>query len=547
MSDCCQALAEPQRHRSRLLCRQCGSEGQPVDRTTIEALLKPESLSEVNGSQYMFCETPNCPVVYYAADGMQFKKEHVRVRVGLKETEDPVPVCYCFGVTERMIDEEVQQTGRSSASIRIRAEVKAGHCRCEVENPSGQCCLGDAIRVESVRLPSAQGAIMPSHVREERRSKMRPSVKTLERIGPIEPLETEAATQFLSLAKSLLGWDSAQLDQKAETVWKYVLTQYPTLGRAPTRQELITALQGGSVDEIQAALARLHELDMLCLDSESQEIRVAYPFSSVPTRHLVRFPGWDDAAPVYAQCAIDALGIPFMLRRDVAIASSCMHCAESLTIEIESGAIVTADPPTTVVWAGTTWTGHAADSVCPTINFFCSPDHAIAWQQQPEAAGQVLSLGEALCVGKGIFEDLLRPNPDATISSSPTAAPPSKTAKAAITAGTAGGLLAAFLASLCCIGPVVFAALGVGIGATGFLAGTAGNLKTLLPYRPWFIGLTLLLLGMSFYYAYRKPSSTCATETGCAARSASGLNRKWLWLIAALALLLVLAPYWLAL
>jgi hypothetical protein len=130
------------------LCRQCGSEGQPVDRTTIEALLKPESLSEVNGSQYMFCETPNCPVVYYAADGMQFKKEHVRVRVGLKETEDPVPVCYCFGVTERMIDEEVQQTGRSSASIRIRAEVKAGHCRCEVENPSGQCCLGDAIRVE---------------------------------------------------------------------------------------------------------------------------------------------------------------------------------------------------------------------------------------------------------------------------------------------------------------------------------------------------------------------------------------------------------------
>lgn len=110
-----------------------------------------------------------------------------------------------------------------------------------------------------------------------------------------------------------------------------------------------------------------------------------------------------------------------------------------------------------------------------------------------------------------------------------------------------GGLVAAFLASICCIGPLVFAALGVGVGATGFLAGTAGFLKALLPYRPWFIGLTLLLLGMSFYYAYRKPSSACAAEAACAARSASGLNRKWLWLIAALALLLVLAPYWLAL
>jgi hypothetical protein len=102
----------------------------------------------VKGGEYVFCETPTCPVVYSATDGMQFTKEHVRVRVGLKETEDPVPVCYCFGVTERMIDEEVQQTGRSSASTHIRTEIKAGHCRCEVENPSGQCCLGEVIRVE---------------------------------------------------------------------------------------------------------------------------------------------------------------------------------------------------------------------------------------------------------------------------------------------------------------------------------------------------------------------------------------------------------------
>lgn len=109
-----------------------------------------------------------------------------------------------------------------------------------------------------------------------------------------------------------------------------------------------------------------------------------------------------------------------------------------------------------------------------------------------------------------------------------------------------GGLVAAFFASVCCNGPVVFAALGVGVGATGFLAGTAEFLKAFLPYRPVFIGLTLLLMGLSFYLTYRQPKSVCAEEAGCAARSARGLNRKWLWLIAALALLLVLAPYWLA-
>lgn len=148
MTDCCKVPRESKRQEDRLLCHQCGREGQPVDRTTIDALLKPESLSQVKGGQYAFCETPSCPVVYHAADGTAFEKHHVRVRVGLKETEDPVLVCYCFHVTERLIHEEVQRTGRSSASTRIRAEVKEGNCRCEVENPSGRCCLRDVIRVE---------------------------------------------------------------------------------------------------------------------------------------------------------------------------------------------------------------------------------------------------------------------------------------------------------------------------------------------------------------------------------------------------------------
>ena len=148
MSDCCKRPAEPTKPGDRVLCPHCDREGQPVDRTTIDALLKPESLSQVNGSEYAFCETPHCPVVYYAADGTQLTKEHVRVRVGLKETEDPVPVCYCFGVTERMIREETRRTERSSASARIRAEVKARNCRCEVENPSGRCCLGEVLQAE---------------------------------------------------------------------------------------------------------------------------------------------------------------------------------------------------------------------------------------------------------------------------------------------------------------------------------------------------------------------------------------------------------------
>jgi mercuric ion transport protein len=119
--------------------------------------------------------------------------------------------------------------------------------------------------------------------------------------------------------------------------------------------------------------------------------------------------------------------------------------------------------------------------------------------------------------------------------------------KTVITAATAGGVIAAFLASLCCVGPLVLAALGVGVGATGFLASTAGALKALLPYRPFFIGLTALLLGVAFYMAYRTPKTVCAPGTSCGPGSVRSQHRAALWVVTALALALILAPYWLGL
>ncbi len=277
MADCCMALSAAAKKQGKgLVCQQCGRPGKPVGRITVEALLKPELRGHINGTPYAFCENPGCSVVYFAQDGTRFTKDQIRVRVGLKEKEDPIPVCYCFGVTERMIQEEIERTGRSTASSRIRTEVKAGTCRCEVENPSGRCCLGEVSRVE---------------------------------------------------------------------------------------------------------------------------------------------------------------------KRGVGLRN-------------ESGGAV------------------------PTIT-------------------------------------------------------------------TTSSLLAAFLASLCCVGPLVLAALGVGVGATGFLASTAGALKALLPYRPYFIGLTVVLLGVAFYQTYRRPKSACAPGATCIPAPSQRKARVVLWAVAALAL--VLSPYWLGL
>jgi len=111
-----------------------------------------------------------------------------------------------------------------------------------------------------------------------------------------------------------------------------------------------------------------------------------------------------------------------------------------------------------------------------------------------------------------------------------------------------GGLSTALLASAYCVGPLVFAALAVEIGATGFLAGATGFLRELLPYRPAFIGLTILLLGISFYVAYGKPTSAvCEPGEACAPGTRNCVNRTWFWVMATFAMLLILVPYWLGL
>ncbi|WP_447973867.1 putative iron-sulfur cluster-binding metallochaperone [Nitrospira sp. Kam-Ns4a] len=163
MDDCCRNHPPRPEPKEPKRCNSCMQPGKPVTHETVAALIKPEFHDTVKGRAYAFCDTPTCPVVYYTADGLQVLKTQLRVRVGAKETEDPIPVCYCFNVTERMIREEIKRTGRSTAASRIRAEVKAGNCRCEVENPSGRCCLGDVVAAEKraaravADLPSRRG------------------------------------------------------------------------------------------------------------------------------------------------------------------------------------------------------------------------------------------------------------------------------------------------------------------------------------------------------------------------------------------------------
>ncbi len=143
---CCSVPVPAEQAQSE--CRECGQKARPVMRLTMESLLKAPELPRLADHSYYFCATPACTTVYFSiAANSYFYKSDLRVRVGVKETEDPVPVCYCFGFTEKMVLDEIHEEGYSTIPDKIRIGVKAGNCACEVMNPSGKCCLGAVTRV----------------------------------------------------------------------------------------------------------------------------------------------------------------------------------------------------------------------------------------------------------------------------------------------------------------------------------------------------------------------------------------------------------------
>ena len=97
------------------------------------------------------------------------------------------------------------------------------------------------------------------------------------------------------------------------------------------------------------------------------------------------------------------------------------------------------------------------------------------------------------------------------------------------------GVLAAIGASVCCVGPLVLLALGIG-GAW------IGNLTAFEPYRPLFIGLTLLFLGLAFRKLYLVPQ-TCAPDTLCADPQTPKRQRLIFWSVAVLLLGLLAVPW----
>ena len=100
--------------------------------------------------------------------------------------------------------------------------------------------------------------------------------------------------------------------------------RFVELGRAPAPAEV------GDADDVLAGWRRLHDAHALVLDAGRTELRMANPFSAVPTAYRVNAGGrsW------YANCAWDAFGICAALDVDGRIEASCPDCGDPIAVEV---------------------------------------------------------------------------------------------------------------------------------------------------------------------------------------------------------------------
>jgi hypothetical protein len=115
-------------------------------------------------------------------------------------------------------------------------------------------------------------------------------------------------------------------DVKAKLV---IYEHFAATGRRPSVDD-IAGRVGVAVPQVREILASLRVQRVLVLDPDGESIRMAPPFSGVPTQHRVTSAG----VSYFANCAWDALGIPAALHRAATVHSRCEQSLEPLELAV---------------------------------------------------------------------------------------------------------------------------------------------------------------------------------------------------------------------
>jgi len=108
-----------------------------------------------------------------------------------------------------------------------------------------------------------------------------------------------------------------------------IYEHFAAVGRRPGADD-VAARAGVSAPEVREAFGRLRAQRVLVLEADGVTIRMAPPFSGVPTPHRVTA----GDVSYFANCAWDALGIPAALHRPAIVRSRCEQSHEPLELTV---------------------------------------------------------------------------------------------------------------------------------------------------------------------------------------------------------------------
>jgi len=108
-----------------------------------------------------------------------------------------------------------------------------------------------------------------------------------------------------------------------------VYRHFATTARRPSPDDIALNVRSSRADVL-AAYARLRAQRVLVLEADGASIRMAPPFSGVPTQHVAVVEG----KRYFANCAWDVLGVPAALGKPGRIESRCEQSGEPLRLQV---------------------------------------------------------------------------------------------------------------------------------------------------------------------------------------------------------------------
>ena len=110
-----------------------------------------------------------------------------------------------------------------------------------------------------------------------------------------------------------------------------VYRHFAEMAARPTTAE-VAARAGTDIEQVLEALPRLRAQRVLVLEADGTSIRMAPPFSGVPTQHVADV----DGNRYFANCAWDVLGIAAALHRPATVHSSCAQSGDVAVYDVAS-------------------------------------------------------------------------------------------------------------------------------------------------------------------------------------------------------------------